>query len=51
MYEIKENIEIRKMIYEIRGIEVMLDSEVSVAKWHDKKHTIYLNIKVFIKWI
>ena len=30
----KEDIEIKNMIYEIRGKQVMLDSEISATKWH-----------------
>ena len=30
MYDVKENIEIKNMIYETRGIEVMLDSDLSL---------------------
>ena len=33
----KENNEIFSMIYEINGKQVMLDSEISATKWHDKK--------------
>ena len=29
MYEIKENIKIKEMIYEIRGVQVMLDSDLA----------------------
>jgi len=29
---------IEDMIYEIRGKQVMLDSEISRAKWHDKEY-------------
>ena len=32
MNEIKEKINIANMIYEIRGQQVMLDSEISVTK-------------------
>jgi len=32
MNEIKEKINIANMIYEIRGKQVMLDSEISVTK-------------------
>ena len=31
----KENIKIEDMIYEIRGVQVMLDSEISATKCHD----------------
>ena len=31
----KEIINIKDMIYEIDGVEVMLDSELSASKWHD----------------
>lgn len=34
----KENIKIENMIYEIRGKQVMLDSEISATKWHDKEY-------------
>ena len=27
--------DIENKIYEIRGVQVMLDSEMSVIKWHD----------------
>ena len=30
----KDNIVIEDLIYEIRGKQVMLDSELSVTKWH-----------------
>ena len=26
------------IIYEIRGKQVMLDSEISATKWHDKEY-------------
>ena len=29
---------IENMIYEIRGKQVMLDSEISATKWHDKEY-------------
>ncbi len=35
MYPIKETINIKDMIYEIRGKRVMLDNEISVTKCHD----------------
>ena len=38
---VKENIKIENMIYEIRGVQVMLDSEISATKCHDY---IYDNI-------
>ena len=31
---IKDDMKIEDMIYEIRGKYVMLDSELSVTKWH-----------------
>lgn len=31
---LKQNIKIEDLIYEIRGVKVMLDSEISVSKWH-----------------
>jgi len=34
----KEEITIEEMIYEVRGVQVMLDSEISATKWHDKKY-------------
>ena len=34
----KEDIKIENMIYEIRGKQVMLDSEISATKWHDKEY-------------
>ena len=34
----KENIMIEDLIYEVRGIQVMLDSEISATKWHDKEY-------------
>ncbi|HIU39991.1 MAG TPA: ORF6N domain-containing protein [Candidatus Aphodocola excrementigallinarum] len=30
MYELKENIDIRNLIYEVRGKQVMLDSNLAV---------------------
>ncbi len=30
MYELKENIDIRNLIYEVRGKQVMLDSDLAV---------------------
>ena len=33
-----EKLKIEDMIYEIRGKQVMLDSEISATKWHDKKY-------------
>ena len=40
MNNIKEfdEIKIKDMIYEIRGRQVMLDSEISATKWHDKEY-------------
>ena len=34
----KENIKIEDMIFEIRGKQVIMDSEISRAKWHDKEY-------------
>ena len=34
----KESIKIEIIIYEIRGKQVMLDSEISATKWHDKEY-------------
>ena len=33
-----EEIKIENLIYEIRGKQVMLDSEISATKWHDKEY-------------
>ena len=33
-----EEIDIENLIYEIRGKKVMLDSEISATKWHDKEY-------------
>ena len=33
-----ENIEIENMIFEVRGKQVILASEISRAKWHDKEY-------------
>ena len=58
MYDIleKDNIKIENLIYEINGIQIMVDSEVSVTKCHDYKHDILIThydigkpISVFIK--
>ena len=35
---VKDNIKIENMIYEVRGKKVMLDSEISATKWHDKEY-------------
>ena len=35
---VKDNIKIENMIYEVRGKQVMLDSEISATKWHDKEY-------------
>ena len=35
---VKDNIQIENLIYEIRGKQVMLDSEISATKWHDKEY-------------
>ena len=34
----KEKLRIENMIYEVKGVQVMLDSEISATKWHDKKY-------------
>lgn len=34
----KENVIIEEMVYEIRKAHVMLDSEISTTKWHDKEY-------------
>ena len=47
----QENMNIEDMIYEIRGKQVMLDSEISATKWHAIKSLIYLTLKAFIKLI
>ena len=46
-----ETLNIEDMIYEIRGRQVMFNSEVSVTKWHRVKSLIYLTLRVFIKLI
>ena len=51
MNELKEQINIETMIYEIRGKQVMLDREISVTKWHAIKSLICLTLRVFIKLI
>ena len=33
-----EEIKIENLIYEIRGKQVMLDSEILATKWHDKEY-------------
>ena len=45
--EVSDNVE--SMIYEINGTQVMLDSEISVTKWHAIKSLIYLTLRVLIK--
>ena len=30
MQELKENIDIKNLIYEVRGVEVMLDSDLAI---------------------
>ena len=35
---LKEKIKVENIIYEIRGKQVMLDSEISATKWHDKEY-------------
>ena len=37
MNDLKE-IRIENLIYEISGKQVMLDSEISATKWHDKEY-------------
>ena len=32
---LKDEVIIEDLIYEIRGKQVMLDSEISATKWHD----------------
>ena len=34
----KEKVVIENMIYEVRGVQVMLSSEISATKWHDKEY-------------
>lgn len=46
-----ETLNIEDMIYEIRGRQVMFNSEVSATKWHRVKSLIYLTLRVFIKLI
>lgn len=43
--------QIENMIFEVRGVQVMLSSEISVTKWHTIKSLIYLTLRVFIKRI
>lgn len=38
MLETLDNVKIEDMIYEIRGKQVMLDSKISMDKWHDKEY-------------
>ena len=52
----EKNLNIKDMIYEIRGKQVMLDSEIYVAKWHDYSYDKIIThydigkpISVFIK--
>lgn len=47
----KEREKVENLIYEIRGVQVMLDSEISITKWHAIKSLIYLTLRVFIKLI
>ena len=35
---VEKEVVIEDMIYEIRGKQVMLDSEISATKWHDKEY-------------
>ena len=46
-----ETLNIEDMIYEIRGRQVMFNSEVSATKWNRVKSLIYLTLRVFIKLI
>ena len=46
-----DKINIENMIYEVRGKQVMLDSEISATKWHDKEYRIYLVLIVLITLI
>ena len=39
----KEDIKIENMIYEINGVEVMLDSEISATKCHDYLYDMIIN--------
>ena len=34
----RENIKIEDMIFEVRGKQVIFDSEISATKWHDKEY-------------
>ena len=34
----KDTIKIEDMIYEVRGKQVILDSEIPATKWHDKEY-------------
>ena len=43
--------QIENMIFEVRGVQVMLSSEISVTIWHIIKSLIYLTLRVFIKLI
>ena len=38
MDKVVENQRVDNLIYEIRGKQVMLDSEISATKWHDKEY-------------
>ena len=38
MNELSKQEKIENLIYEIRGKQVMLDSEISATKWHDKEY-------------
>ena len=33
-----EEIKIENLIYTVRGKQVMLDSEISATKWHEKEY-------------
>ena len=38
MNELIKQEKIENLIYEIGGKQVMLDSEISATKWHDKEY-------------
>lgn len=44
----RENEKIENLIYEIRGLQVMLDSELAPTKWHGIKYKIYYTFKTLI---
>ena len=35
---VKDDIKIENLIYEVRGKQLMLDSEISMVKWHGKEY-------------